>query len=176
MKTGGPFSLFILTLLAVAPACHRAPYRYQPLPAATASTTNAGAEATPQLLFLSFRMSTAASGAHQLEPLMIKATPGQVSALGDDEEVAGPSYLLLTQVDAASAPLGPARKVAHPLVQDVESPAAPGSGAMQRHTITLPQAEFFVRMARHPQARAVRLEEVGPAAAHPISVTFPLPN
>ncbi|GAB3580654.1 hypothetical protein GCM10027345_22420 [Hymenobacter daeguensis] len=160
--------------LVTAPACHRAPYRYQPLPAASAST--AGSEAAPQLLFLSFRMSTATNGTHQLEPLMLKATPGQVSPLADDEDVSGPSYLLLTQLDAASAPCGPARKVAHPLVQDVEAPAAPGTGAMQRHTVTLPQAEFFVRLARQPQARAVRLEEVGPDAVHPVSVTFPLPN
>lgn len=174
MTTCWPTALFALALLTVAPACQRAPYRYQPLPATP--TTAAGTEAAPQLLFLSFRMSTATAGTHQVEPLMIKATPGQASSLADDEEVSGPSYLLFTQLDAANAPCGPARKVSHPLVQNVESPADLGTGAMQRHIITLPEAEFFVRLARQPQARAVRLEEVGPAAAHPISVTFPLPN
>lgn len=174
MTTGWQTPLFALLLLTIAPACQRAPYRYQPLPAAT--PTSAGAEAAPQLLFLSFRMSTAATGAHQLEPLMIKATPGQANPLADDEEVSEASYLLLTQLDAANAPCGPAHKVAHPLVQNVESPADPGTGAMQRHTVTLPQAEFFVRLARQPKAQTVRLEEVGPAATHPISVAFPLPN
>lgn len=174
MTTCWPTGLLALALLLTAPACQRAPYRYQPLPTAAAAT--AGSEAGPQLLFLSFRMSTAATGAHQLEPLLLKATPGQTSPLGDDEEASGASYLLLTQLDAASAPCGPARKVPHPLVQDVESPAAAGTGALERHTIALPQAEFFVRLARQPRARAVRLDEVGPAAAHPISVTFPLPN
>ncbi|WP_208175297.1 hypothetical protein [Hymenobacter negativus] len=157
----------------IATACQRAPYRYQPLPDA-AATTSVGT--TPQLLFLSFRMSTAATGTHQLEPLMLKATPGQANPAADDEEPSGTSYLLLSQLDAANAPCGPSRKLPHPLLQDVEAPAAPGTGAMQRHTISLAQAEFFVRVARQPKARAVRLEEVGPAAISPISVTFPLPN
>lgn len=174
MTTCWPLGLFALALLTTAPACQRAAYRYQPLPVATAATTDA--EAGPQLLFLSFRMSTTSPGIHQVEPLLLKATPGQASPVADDEDVSTSSYLLLTQLDAASAPCGPAKKVPHPLVQDVESPATEGTGAMQRHTITLPQAEFFVRMARQPKARAVRLEEVGPAAAHPISVIFPLPN
>jgi hypothetical protein len=166
-------ALSALVLLMIAPACQRAPYRYQPLPAVA---TTAGSEATPQLLFLSFQMSTTATGTHQLEPLMMKATPGQASPVADDEDVSGPSYLLLTQLDAANAACGPARKLPHPLVQDVESPAAAGTGAMQRHTITLPQAEFFVRLVRQPRARAVRVDEVSPAATRPLSVTFPLPN
>jgi hypothetical protein len=168
-----PTPLIALALFLTTPACQRAPYRYQPLPAATAAA--AGSEAA-QLLFLSFRMSTTATGTHQLEPLMIKATPGQTSPVADDEEASGPSYLLFTQLDAANAPCGPARKVPHPLVQDVESPAAAGTSAMERHTITLPQAEFFVRVARQPRARAVRVDEVGPGATRPLSVTFPLPD
>ena len=166
---------FTSVLLAIAPACQRAPYRYQPLPAG-ATTASASAEAAPQLLFLSFRMSTDPAGTHRVEPLMVKAVAGQASTLADEEDPAGTSYLLLSQLDAANAPCGPARRVPHPLVQDVESPAASGTGAMQRHTIMRPEAEFFVRLARQPQARAVRLEEVSPAAVHPVSVTFPLPN
>jgi hypothetical protein len=156
-----------------APACQRAAYHYQPLPAApTTGPTAAG----PQLLFLSFRMSTTATGAHQVEPLLVKAVPGQPNPAADDEEPTSASYVLISQLDAAGQPCGPARRVPHPLQQDVEAPGAPGTGTMQRHTITLPQAEFFVRLARQPQARAVRLEEAGPAAPQPISVTFPLPN
>ena len=163
-----------VVLLTAAAACQRAPYRYQPLPAATLAS--AGAEATPQLLFLSFQMSTTATGTHQLAPLMIKSTPGQASPVADDDEVSDPNYLLLTQLDAAGAACGPARKVSHPLVQNVESPAAPGTGGMQRNTISLAQGEFFVRLARQPKARTVRVAEFGPAAPSPISITFPLPD
>ena len=174
MTTWWPAGFFALLLLAMAPACQRAPYHYQPLPAGT--TASASPEAGPQLLFLSFRMSTNPAGTHRVEPLLLKAVPGQATPLADEEEATGTSYLLLSQLDAANQPCGPARRLPHPLLQDVESPGEPGTGAMQRHTITLPQAEFFVRLARQPQSRTVRLEEVGPAAPHPVSVTFPLPN
>lgn len=170
MITWRPAGLFVLLLLPGAQGCQRAAYSYHPLPAATAQPA---ADATPQLLFMSFNMTTEATGAHRVEPLMVKTVPGQASPLAEEDET-GPSYLLVSQLDAQNKPCGPARRLPHPLVQDVESPAA--SGALQRQLVLRPEAEFFVRLARQPQARAVRLEEVGPAAPKPLSVTFPLPN
>jgi hypothetical protein len=167
-------SLFALMLLIGPAACQRATYHYQPLPAA--ASADSASEATPQLLFLSFRMSTDADGKHRVEPLMMKAVPGQTNAIAEDEEVTGTSYIIISQLDAANQPCGPARRVPHPLLQDVEAPGEPGTGVMQRHLVALSQAEFFVRLARLPRAHAVRLEEAGPAAPHPISITFPLPN
>jgi hypothetical protein len=46
---------------------------------------------------------------------------------------------------------------------------------MQRQRVTVAQAEFFVRLARQPQARTVRLEEVDPTTIQPLSVAFSLP-
>ncbi len=174
MTTWYPTGFWALLLLLAAPACQRAPYRYQPLPASAPAGPTA--EAGPQLLFLSFRLSGTGTGAHQVTPLLLKAVAGQPNPAADDEEPTSTSYVLLSQLDAAGQPCGPARRVPHPLLQDVEAPGAPGTGTMQRHTITLPEAEFFVRLPRQPRARTLRLEEVGPAAPHPVSVTFPLPN
>jgi hypothetical protein len=168
MNLWWPAGLFMLLLLPGAQGCQRAAYHYQPLPAATLP-----AGATPQLLFMSFNMTTDPAGAHRVEPLLVKTVPGQANPIADEDET-GPSYLLISQLDAQNKPCGPARRVPHPLVQDVESPTA--SGALQRQLVLRPEAEFFVRLARLPQARAVRLEEVGPAAPNPLSVTFPLPN
>ena len=176
MTTGWPTGFCALLLLTTAPACQRAAYHYQPLPVSAAASAGATAETGPQLLFLSFRMSATATGPHQVEPLLVKAVAGQPNPAADDEEPTSASYVLIIQLDAAGQPCGPAKRVPHPLLQEVESPGAPGTGTMQRHTISLPQAEFFVRLARQPRARAVRLEEVGPAAPQPVSVTFSLPN
>lgn len=164
-----PAGLLALLLFPATQGCQRAAYSYQPLPAATAQP----AGAVPQLLFLSFNMTTDATGAHHVAPLLVKAVPGQANPVAEDDET-GPSYLVVSQLDAQSKPCGPARRLPHPLLQDVEAPTA--SGALQRQTVLRPEAEFFVRLARLPQARAVRLEEVGPAAPKPFSVTFPLPN
>lgn len=164
-------------LLPAAQACHRAAYRYQPPAAATAATGTppGAAETKPQLLFLSFNMSTEPGGAHKVTTLGMKVVPGQLNAIAE-EEAPGPSYLLISQLDGAGKPCGPARRLPHPLVQDVEAPANPATGALTRQLVTVAQAEFFVRLARQPQAKAVRLEEVGPAAPKPVSVTFPLSN
>ena len=156
--------MFVLLLTTL--GCQRAPYHYQPLPATPSSPA-----ATPQLLFLSFNMTTEADGRHYLEPLVMRVVPGEANPL-TEQDAPGPSYLLLTQLDAAGQPCGPAHRVPHPLVRDVEAPAE--NGRLQRQQVTVPQAEFFVRLARQPGAMGVRLEEVGPAAPHPISVAFPL--
>lgn len=170
MTTWWVLGLFVL-LLTGASACQRATYQYQPLPPSAAATS----EATPQLLFLSFNMTTTPAGGHYLESLLMKTVAGQANPVADDIET-GPSYLLISQLDAANTPCGPARRIPHPLVQDVEAPTAAGTGVLERHIATLTQAEFFVRLARLPKARAVRLEEVGPAAPNPITVIFSLPN
>lgn len=168
-----PTGLFAIALLTGALSCQRAPYRYQPLPAATAGPT---ADAAPQLLFLSFRMTTDAAGVHQVAPLLVQAVPGQANPVSDDDEDAtSSSYLLISQLDAADQPCGSARRLPHPLVQNVEAPAA-SAGALQRQTVTLAQAEFFVRLARQPRAQKIRLVEVSPGTTTPLSATFPLPK
>lgn len=169
--TKWPSGLCVLLLWLATPACQRAPYHYQPLSPTEPAT--ASSESSAQLLFLSFNMTTGPDGKHQLEPISLKSVPGQASPLAE-EDVSGPSYLLLTQLDAQQQPCGPARRVPHPLVQDVESAAA--NGELRHQTSVQAQAEFFVRLARQPHARAVRLAEVGPAAPKPISIVLPLPN
>lgn len=159
----------LLGLLPGSWACARAPYQYQPSAPAASNT----AAAAPQLLFLSFRMSAAAVGPARVELLKAVAVAGETTAL--PEEVTAPSYLLITQLDAAGQPCGPPLRAPHPLLQQMEYPAEGSTGRLERREVTLPEAEFFVRLARLPRAASVRVAEVRPTAATPASVTFPLP-
>jgi len=162
----------LLGLLPGSWACARAPYHYQPL-ASTAAAGGTLSEAAPQLLFLSFRMSTVPPGPRRLELLQAQAVPGEANALAED--VDGPAYLQLTQLDAAGRACGPPQRVPHPLRQSMEYPAEGSTGRLERREVTLPEAEFFVRVARQPRATAVHLEEVGTATPAPVSATFSLP-
>ena len=158
------------TLLGGAAACAHAPYQYQP-PAATTSV--APPSPAPQLLFLSFRMVAPAQGARRIELIQAQAVPGQVPAAALQEEV-GPAYLLLTQLDGQGRACGTPLKVPHPLLRDAEAPTATDPNRLQRELVALPEAEFFVRLARQPQARSVRVAEQGAGLEAPIAVSFPL--
>jgi hypothetical protein len=160
-------SMLLLALLPGGWACGRAPYRYQ----APAAATLTPATADSQLLFLSFRMAAPATGIHQVELLRAQAVPGTLPA--DPAEEVGTSYLLISQLDAKRQPCGPALRLAHPLLLEVEAPSA-DQRTLQRQQALRPEAEFFVRLARQPQAQAVRVEEVGPLAPTPAIVVFPL--
>jgi len=147
-------------------ACARANYQYQPL------TTTAPATAAPQLLFVSFLMSTRPPGPRRIELLKATAVPGEAQAPAED--AAGPNYLLVTLLDAAGRPVGTAQRLPHPLLQQVEYPAEGSGGRLERREVALPEAEFFLRLALPAQAKAVRVQEVSPATPAPVLATFPL--
>ncbi|GAA4354008.1 hypothetical protein GCM10023185_15190 [Hymenobacter saemangeumensis] len=171
MSTHGRAVFLFLALLSGLGACARAPYQYQPL--ASSPATAPGSQAlAPQLLFVSFKMSSLPPGPRRIELLKALAVAGEANA--QPEDVAGPAYLLLTQLDAAGKPQGPGQRLPHPLQLHLEVPAEGSSGRLERHEATLPEAEFFVRLARQPQAVSIRVEEVNPAAPAPVSATFPL--
>lgn len=153
-------------------ACTRAPYHYQ-VPAAAATTEPAAA--APQLLFLSLRMHTAPTGERRLELLQARAVPGAVVAPASPPSPAAAS-LLLTQLDARGQPCGAATTVPHPLLRNTEAPSPTDSSGFVRRQRRLREAEFFVRLARQPQARSVRVAEQGSIFAAPISVSFILPD
>ena len=160
-------------LLCGAAACARAPYQYQPPATAAGAASAAAPTAAPQLLFLSFRMVAPAQGARRIELIQAQAVPGQVPAAALQEAV-GATYLLLTQLDGQGRPCGTPQPVPHPLLRDVEAPTATDPNRLQRQLVALPEAEFFVRLARHPQARSVRVAEQGAGLSAPVAVTFPL--
>ncbi|MDO7877487.1 hypothetical protein Q5H93_22300 [Hymenobacter sp. ASUV-10] len=152
-------------------ACARAPYHYQAPAAASPQSAAAG----PQLLFLSFRVQTAPAGEHRFELLQARAVPGAVVGTAGSKS-GGTASLLLTQLDAQGQPCGPATTVPHPLLRDTEAPSPTDSSRFVRRQRRLREAEFFVRLARQPQARTVRVEEQGAIFAVPVSVSFYLPN
>jgi hypothetical protein len=109
-----------------------------------------------------------------VELLKATAVPGQVEVeLPADEGSA--STVTLTLLDAAGKPCAPPLRLPHPLIQVIEAPAAGNTGALVRREAILPEAEFFVRVARPAAARTVRVDEAGPAAPMPISASFALP-
>ena len=152
-------------LLAGLGACARAPYQYQPPAAASPAGVS---EAGPQLLFLSFKMTAAP---RRVELVRAATAAGQLN-MPDDEET-GTAYLTITQLDAQQKPCAAPVRVAHPLLRDMEYPAE-ASGTLERHLVSLPEAEFFVRVARQPAAVAVRVEETAPGVPTPLSTIFSL--
>ena len=160
---------WLLLISLCAGACARAPYQYQPPAAASVPPASAGqpAQAGPQLMFLSFRMQAAP---RQLELLKAVAVPGQVNA---PEEEIGAAYLVLTQLDSRQQPCAAPLRVPHPLLRELEYPGEAG-GTMARQAVALPEAEFFVRVARQPATVAVRLEEIAPSVAAPLTSILPL--
>ena len=75
-----------------------------------------------------------------------------------DPEADAPDFVRLTQLDGQGQPLAQLR-VAHPLRRRVEH-VAPDQRTFQRSELTLPTAEFFVRMALQPAATSIRVEEI----------------
>lgn len=138
----------MLALTGLTGCAHRPAATY--LPAAPAAATVA-----PQLLFLSCRMTAEAAGS-RLQVLRAEVVPGTLKM--PDTEADAPDFVRVTQLDGRGQPLALAR-VAHPLRRRVEHVAA-DQRTFQRSEVTLPTAEFFVRMALQPAAASIRVEEV----------------
>ena len=135
-------------LAGLAGCAHRPAATY--LPAAPAAATVA-----PQLLFLSCRMTTEPTGS-LLQVLRAEVVAGTLKM--PDPKADAPDFVRLTQLDGQGQPLAQLR-VAHPLRRRVEH-VAPDQRTFQRSELTLPTAEFFVRMALQPAATSIRVEEI----------------
>ena len=145
-----PFCVAIVLLAGLAGCAARPPATYQP----AAATSPAVA---PQLLFLSCRMTAAATGS-QLTVLGAEVVAGTLKMPDAAAEAQASDFVRVTQLDARGQPLARAR-VAHPLRRRVEHVAA-DHRTFQRSEVVLPTAEFFVRMALQPAAARIRVEEV----------------
>jgi len=153
-----------ISLLPGLMACARASYQYQP---AIEMSAGPATDTAPQLLFVSFKMT---AEPRAIELLRAVAVPGQVPV---EINELGREYLKITQLDSRQQPCGIPIQLPHPLLSIVEYPTET-AGVMAYSTATLPSAEFFVRLARHPSAVAMRVEEVAANVANPVSTILPL--
>ena len=152
MKTAAYSALFMLLLAGLA-ACARHPAAYQaPLSSAPTSATSAA----PQLLFLSCRLTAAGPAATRLEVLRAEAVAGTLKS--PDAEADTPDFVRVTQLDGQGQALTQVR-VPHPLRRQIEH-VADDQRSFRRSEVVLPTAEFFVRLALHPAATRIRLEEM----------------
>ena len=127
---------------------HRPTARYQP-------PATAAAEAAPQLLFLSCRLTAGAPSTH-LEVLNAKVVPGELRTPVADATT--PNFVRVSQLDRQGQPLAQAR-LEHPLRRSVEH-VGDDQRTFQRSEVVLPTAEFFVRLSLRPAATTIRIEEV----------------
>lgn len=128
------------------------------------------APARPQMVFLSFKATATAGGPAAIVLLQSTVAAGQPKAAPADAADA-PAYLVVRQLGPGSRVLGSAT-VEHPLRRTVES-ASP-DGQLRRQDVTVPEAEFFVRMSLAPEARAVRVEEfINRQSVHSTDLTLP---
>ncbi|QNH61101.1 hypothetical protein [Hymenobacter sediminicola] len=139
-------------------------------PAATTETT---AE-KPAVVFLTFRVVAAGAGQPaRITLLRSQAAPGRLKATTAPTPSTDADHLAVRLLDAAGQPLGTATVVEHPLRKSVEY--TDEKQQLGRRVVSLPEAEFFVRLSLPAQATQVRVEEVAAATATVIaSTSFPL--
>ena len=138
---------------------------------ATAALGPAATETTaekPAVVFLTFRVvATGAGQAARITLLRSQAAPGRLKAAPAPPTSA--DYLAVRLLDAAGQPLGTATVVEHPLRKSVEY--TDEKQQLGRRVVSLPEAEFFVRLSLPAQATQVRVEEVAAATATVIAST-----
>ncbi|RTQ45990.1 hypothetical protein EJV47_22795 [Hymenobacter gummosus] len=142
----------LVLLVALGSSCQRpaAAGRYLP-PAPTPAPA-----ARPQMVFMSFKATAQPAGAAAIELLQSTVVAGAPKPAAAAVRAGEPAYLRIAQLDARRQVVA-AVVVAHPLRRAVETSTP--EGALQRQAVTLPEAEFFVRLALLPQAAGVRVEE-----------------
>lgn len=137
-----------------------------------APAPNVAATGAPQLLFLSCRLAAPVPGsaAPRLQVLRAAAVPGQLKAPVAD--VTSPDFISIAQLSGQGKVLAQAR-TAHPLRPSVEY-LTDDNRRLERRELTLPTAEFLVRLALHPAAKTIRVQET--AAGQTVLLTeLPVP-
>lgn len=124
------------------------------------------------MVFLSFRAVAAGAGqAARITLLSSQAAPGRLKPQPATPPSAYPEYLAVKLLDAAGQPLGEAIVLEHPLRKTVEYTNE--KQQLGQRLVSLPEAEFFVRLALPAQATQVRVEEFADATLLAAS-SFPL--
>jgi|GEM_PF-5006477 len=124
----------------------------------------------PQLLFLSCRLSSEATGS-RLEVVHVEAVPGSLKVAVAD--AATPDFVRVSQLNDQGKALAQVR-IEHPLRRSVEH-VANDQRTFERTNVVLPAAELFVRLALQPAAVTIRIEEVIDGKTT-VLTTFPIPS
>ncbi|RAK69950.1 hypothetical protein DLM85_03600 [Hymenobacter edaphi] len=113
------------------------------------------AAARPEMVFLSFKVTATTAGPATITLLKSTVAAGAPKAAptGASEM---PDYLTVTTRGASREVLS-STTLEHPLRRAVET--AGTDGQLRRQEVSLPEAEFFVRLTLAAQASSVRVEE-----------------
>ncbi|GAB3825709.1 hypothetical protein [Hymenobacter jeollabukensis] len=148
-----PLALWLSLLGGLLAGCHRPPAAQHQFTASTLA--GPAATARPEMVFLSFKATAVANG-----PATITLLKSTVAAGAPKAAPAGasemPDYLTIAQLGASREVLS-STAVEHPLRRAVETAGA--EGQLRRQEVSLPEAEFFVRMTLAATTKTVRVEE-----------------
>jgi hypothetical protein len=158
------YHLLIWTLLGGLLGCARSPVSYHKPPVVETKAER------PQLLFLSCRLSSEATGS-RLEVMHVEAVPGRLKVAVAD--AATPDFVRVSQLNDQGQALAQVR-IEHPLRRSIEH-VANDQRTFERTNVVLPAAEFFVRLALQPAAVTIRIEEVIDGKTI-LLTTFPIPS
>jgi hypothetical protein len=139
------FIIGLVFLVLVLAACKPAKHSYQP-----AAEANA---ATPKMIFLSFRIHRDSAGS-TITLLHKKAVDGAIK--GKPQTTDSPEHFVISIVGKNRLVLN-SEKIPHPLFRGVETTNS--TGEFERKTVTLTEAEFFVKMRLPEGSQWVLLEE-----------------
>ncbi|HLK96972.1 MAG TPA: hypothetical protein VK364_04325, partial [Hymenobacter sp.] len=145
-------------------SCTRSPALYYQPPMAEKTA------ARPQLLFLSCRLSSEATGS-RLEVVHVEAVPGSLKTAVADATT--PDMVRVLQLNNQGKALVQVQ-IEHPLRRSIEH-VANDQRTFERTTVVLPAAEFFVRLALQPTAVSIRIEEVIDGKTTVLRI-FPIPS
>ncbi len=109
----------------------------------------------PGMMFLTFKMVSDSSHTNRIE-LIGKVLVNQ-PLNAEAESYTAPNRIIISQLDHAKNVLLSVSHD-HPLNRRVEVPSE--TGEFESRTLTLPEAEFFVRVTYMPQTAYIRVQEV----------------
>jgi hypothetical protein len=142
MRTVFTLICFVLIL----GACRNTSHTYEAAPAPEI--------ALPKMIFLSFRIQRDSTGG-TITLLNKKAVEGKIK--GEPQTTDKPEHLVISIVGKNHRVLY-SEKILHPLFRDVETTNS--SGQFEHKTVTLKEAEFFVRMRLPEGSDWVLVEEI----------------
>jgi hypothetical protein len=139
-------SIFIFAvILSLFVACRSSKHTYQPAPEVV--------EALPKMVFLSFRIHRDSAGGG-ITLIQKKPVDGKIK--GEPKNTKSPDHLVISIVGKNHLVLV-TEKIPHPLFRDVETTNS--KGEFEHKTVTLKEAEFFVRMRLPEGSDWVLVEE-----------------
>jgi hypothetical protein len=159
-------TLLLALLSTVVSGCQRAAVPHFAAPPAAEA-----AMAKPEMVFLSFKAASDGTKPATISLLKSTVVTGTFKDHPEPESFA-PAYLVVSQLNAAQQPISSA-VIEHPLLKSVE--AFDDNQKPGRQTVSLQEAEFFVRMMLTPQTASIRVEEFVNSKKTG-TTNFPLPS